>query len=526
MKSTTKLNTKIIVAGFVFIALAFAGIQYMSIGPDMKSDIFTVSEISGDGFLVEGYSPSIGKFEYYVDCAAVKPPSESCVATQIYDVDGNYVDGSVVGCLMGSLFNHPESFENEVMKYLIVIDQGKNEPPINVKLMARYNEYTSGWKINWYVYQFENEILTDSCTGTARDMSGYGVTYVTHSDKEKFILQLTDRGDLRIQFIEPYASRTYCGNAVCDGTETWQNCPEDCATEEIIRLGDDLARQIEIIDEMEATLAQKAEYITLLTSNLNEQIAIINVMELDVVEKQLLIAELTNNLNEQATIINSMEVSIAAKAVIIQELTTTTSEQAQIINELDINLQEKVQLISQLTATNEEQTNLINQMQLSFSEQKAIIDALDLTIAEDAALISQLELSESEKALLIQELSTSLEEEMEYVRNLEVKVSEQGVIIANLNLVLEDEYVLIDSLNLKIEEQAILIANLRLTIEEEQALIELLTGGDSTLEQRLIDLLNEQKALKNQIILERFVMGGAIALLLIMLLYMVLVKRK
>ena len=234
MKSKTKSNIRIIIAGIVFIALAFAGMHYMTIQSNMRSDIFTLSEISSQGFLVEGYSPSIGKFEYYVDCAAVKPPSESCTATQIYDAGGNYVDGSIVGCLMGSLFNHPESFENEVMRYLIVIDQGKNEPPINVKLMARYNEYTSGWKINWYVYQFEDEVLTDSCSGTARDMSDYGVTYLIHSDKEKFTLQLTDRGDLRIQFIEPYASRPYCGNAVCDGTETYESCFIDCMEQGLI----------------------------------------------------------------------------------------------------------------------------------------------------------------------------------------------------------------------------------------------------------------------------------------------------
>ncbi len=161
----------------------------------------------------------------------------------------------------------------------------------------------------------------------------------------------------------------------------------------------ELQEKLQEIDELEGTIAEKAELIKQLTSKREEQFALIKELELTLSEEAQYLIELKASIDEQASYINSLE----------------------------INLQKKAELVSKLNVENDMQAELIKAMELSFSEQGAIISELKKTVKDDAQIIAKitnendeqveivasLQRTNEEKGLIIKELSQSLEEEKE-----------------------------------------------------------------------------------------------------------------
>ncbi len=309
-----RAKRKRVAVGIIFALLVIGvlfSFNYLSLYGSKTSDIYIIKKITKDGFVVEGFNPIDGKFERYVSCpSTTKHTDKNCWRTVIYDSDGNYVgeDQLPKNCFVGEFFNSPQKFEKEYMRYLIVIDQGRSEPVINLGLTAQYSEWDTGSGISWYLHHHseDEEYKCNSVLGWGKaiDSRYSGVKNVMASDKEKYLIQLTHDGKVYIQFLEPYASRPYCGNGICDDNEDWENCPEDCATEEIQRLESDLQRKINVIKQMNATIAQKAEYIKQLTDKADEQAQIINELNLELEEKAKVIADLKLTAEEEQKLID------------------------------------------------------------------------------------------------------------------------------------------------------------------------------------------------------------------------------
>lgn len=232
------------------------------------------------------------------------------------------------------------------------------------------------------------------------------------------------------------------------------------------------ARLMNIINQLELTIEQKAQIIADLTSTLEGQLVMIEQLELLTEEKAQIIAQLKLNIEEQATLITEMQLTVAEQVVIIEALDLTIQQQADLINQMKVNLAAKAALIQLLQIENENQAALIAEMELSFAEQVAIINALENLIGDDAEIIINLYGTIAEQAQLINELEFTKDELAKLVSAMGLTIQENADLINQLELTTEEQLAIIAELELSLEQERELVTQLRLTIEEQNRLIE------------------------------------------------------
>lgn len=260
----------------------------------------------------------------------------------------------------------------------------------------------------------------------------------------------------------------------------------------INQLTDSIDRKGEIIRELELSLSQQVEMVNQLTTNVNEKAAIISELNLSISQQSEFIKQLTAKFEEQGRIVNKLELNIQEKIDLIKSLTAENDKQARIVSQLELSLQEKITLINRLTSNNEEQANLIKAMKLSFKDQADIIDGLDKRISDEAILIGSLTQSVDEQGKIMANLKLTISEQAELIRHLTKNNEEQGRIIANLKLSTQQQADLIKKLAANNEEMAKIIANMKLSSDEEQELVAKLKMTIQE-QQMLLDLIRSEK---------------------------------
>ncbi len=267
------------------------------------------------------------------------------------------------------------------------------------------------------------------------------------------------------------------------------------------------ARLMDIINQLELTIGQKAEIIKNLTTTLEGQLAMITQLELLTAEKAEIIKQLELNLEEQATLITEMQLTVAEQYIIIEQLDLTIQEQADLINQMKINLAAKAALIQLLQVENENQARLIAEMELSFADQAEIIKALENLIGDDAEIILALYDTIDEQAQLINQLEFTKEELAKLITAMGLTIAENADLINQLELTTEEQLEIIANLELSLEQEKALVEQLRLTIEEQQKLIEDLKDKED-------DLFDLQEFWDKYKI---FIIAGGVILLLLLL---------
>jgi hypothetical protein len=261
-----------------------------------------------------------------------------------------------------------------------------------------------------------------------------------------------------------------------------------------------LDQQIQLVNWYEGTLEEKIQYAASLQLNLDEQIAMVSQLETNLAGKMALINTLNLEVAEQAQALLTLQLTFDEQAIALSLLELEVAEQAQIINYLTSNLAEKTALLELLTSNNKEQAELMKAMMLSFAEEAGILNALNnlieddaeiivnlghsfevtallikemrLTNQEQAAIINHMNLSLQESAQLITLLRKTIEDDAEIISNLRLSIDEQAQLVAALKLSLEQEVIIISNLKLSLEQERQLVAKLRETIEEQERLLD------------------------------------------------------
>jgi len=212
MKKGTK---KVVIIGVLFavgLGLLLAYRSTLKAQQPMQGVFFEIDEITADGFHVVAYSTEYGKQERYITKSS-QDLSPVRMTPNMPDI--NFMVPRTNRDCSGGL-------------------SGASQATVEIHHSRNYSLVLGGC-------HYRNEKLP-SVYGVSGEVkkSHSNVPVYFRGYGSDFYFKLADMGVLGfdIVFDTAFVNEPYCGNKVCDGSETWDSCIMDCGEKEIIRLED------------------------------------------------------------------------------------------------------------------------------------------------------------------------------------------------------------------------------------------------------------------------------------------------
>lgn len=438
-KEKYKIAFVSIIALLVIITMAyFSGFLSIYGDPFTNAEYFVVDKINSDGYQVTAFSSVNGQAVKTVDSPAIN------IAT--YDMGYKWEDGGVSTYAADPLKQFGSSYytsaysngdKGDTVNMFITVTKGTQQIPVKISAREYFDWRNGGALMGEYNICVEADCgyIRYTCNGYPQVCGNPGSigritgnSYKNYDDVKfvspgKFIVGVshTRHGGFSVGIVFDNAFVTpYCGDGICQSDENVDSCFNDCAADTIKDLNKTLQIQIIYLNQINASIQEKARLINLLTTNLDDQLVIVNELQLKVDQKGEMIKALTSDINRQAELIDQMNAT----------------------------LDDKVALIKQLTAENGNQAELMKQMKLSFTTQGEILGRLDLDITKDASTIKELSSSVEDEAEIIKSMHLTIDEEAQLIKALNLKIEDEKTLVAALKHTIEDEQELLKKLNL------------------------------------------------------------------------------